>query len=815
MRQYRFETGMEPLISRIPSMFAYLEFNDDWTTTLHPASDSYNGTWGKIVENIALPCGINLCTYFPIDEEPTPYSWNEKNTFPTNTVIEGNFSLDSSDYIRRLEGYSYAEEEYNPHVTIIEFDTLPTEVTYASPMHIKVPVRDRMGHYVYDCNGNLVYTFYFKNTEYSFYEKECILTEGKTYTYRTLIDIYYEYYNNFTPDNKFLIFIEMAIGKIEVDKEGLHLDSDDYPNVPDYVYLGLIKPLIDKYRKYHRICTYYKTNYLNNGERNESLEEKCNAYQSMGGDVFLQYLEKLLKMANDVAAEYYCYAENRANDLQLKYNIPIFQSKNDLGYMSCYLNEFTMGAHIRHGELLTYDGRTYICLLNRFLPGGNNYRYCLCNGELHKLSANRYDKIPFGNVLSTTLPSDIYNGYTYIYFNGNYYKWENDTYQRIDVTEYCTGYWNEDEELNEFDSQHFVLLSEYVSNDSETLSIPEKEILSDSDEWYSDENMYGNHMKIYVTVPHIPQNFTYNNIRKGNDFYIWDKELQMYVPDTTNASSYTVKGKADSALKSLRSYKQFLNENSVVEEPEDYEDWLFYYKIGNYSISKGVVWDEFGNIKRFNDNIPTVGEYVTDLMAYGTILTDIECDTENKDLIFKYVINAHLKAKLLEISSDDDGNQIYKYDAFEYDEDDSHGVVYTETYPYNNSDIDDLVENGDFDAFIHNRIEDIPNYMQKYGYKKFAFPTTNSSSTTVINDYTYDYSYIRSEYTETVENDMDYIYQPLFRKEYFLGYSYEPNVNDGVDIRRGNAASYERHLRLGEYKTMDDITSSGFYTFTE
>jgi hypothetical protein len=69
-----------------------------------------------------------------------------------------------------------------------------------------------------------------------------------------------------------------------------------------------------------------------------------------------------------------------------------------------------------------------------------------------------------------------------------------------------------------------------------------------------------------------------------------------------------------------------------------------------------------------------------------------------------------------------------------------------------------------------------------------------------------------------VENDIDYTYQPLFKRDYFTGYAYEPVVNSQIDIRRGNAATYERHLRLGECKTFDDLQNSlnqSFYTFAE
>ena len=818
MRQLRFDTSMEPMISRIPSMFAYLEFNDDWTTTLHPASDSFDGSWGKVVENIALPCDINLCTYVP-SEEPTPYLWNEANTFPIGENIEDEYSINSSEYIRRIEGYRYVEEKYNELYTYAEYDPFPEEITGEMAEHMKSPELDRLGNYIFDCDGNKVYKYYHKETLYTFYKKDCLLVEGGTYTYRTLIDYYYRYKDTLPADNSFIMFMEKAIGKVKVDKHMLQMENEDeYPNVPEYVYLGYVKMMIEKYKKYHRICEYYRTHFINLGKHDDKLFEKCEYYKTIGGDKFLKYLEMLLKTVNKVAAEYLCYAEHAAYGLQVSLNVPLFQSKNDLGYLSTYLNEFVPGVHVRHGELITYDGRTYICVLNRFQTGGVNYEYCLCNGDLYILSSNTYNKVQVGEVLSPTLPLVIYNGYTFIIFAGEYYKWDNGQYEKIDVIEYCSGKWNENLEVNEFDYQHFVLLSEYVSSDAPSLSIPEKTALQTNNEWYNQDNTYGNHFQIYVTVPHIPTHYIYKKIKKGGVFYIWDDELQMYVVDTANAMSYEISGKSDSVLRALRKYEQFMDDSNLFDEPDIYEDWLYYYKIGNYYTDRGIVQDTIGNIQRFTDTPPIVGQYDTDLKAYGTILTDIQCDTTERTLTFTYVVNAHFKAILTNIETDDDGNLKYHYGEFEYDESDSHGVKYVETYNYLDTDIDDLVNNGDFQAFVENRPEDITDYMVKYGYKRFRFSVVNSTGSVTLGATNYEYAYVLSEYNETVENNLDYIYQPLFKRDYFTGYAYEPNVDNQIDIRRGNAATYERHFRLGEAKTMEDlaaISNNGFYTFTE
>lgn len=816
MKTYNFKPTIEDLISRVPSMFAYLEFNEDWTTTLHPATDSYNGSYGKIVENIAIPCGVWLTLYAEIPEVPEGYVFNNGNTYPSETDMETNFPAYSDKYARRLEQCWYEESEFDDSIEYTEYQDVPNNPDYNSPDYIKVQQTDSDGQPITDCQGNGFYKYYTKECEYSFYEKECFVSEGETYTYRTLSDYYYRFKEKLGESNNFIKFMDRGFGKVYTDKTVLHLEDENiYPNVPDYVYLGNVRSLIEKYEKYHRICEYYKTHFTLFGESNEKLDEKCRLYETMGGEKFLAYLKKLLTKCNGIASEYLCYANNRSHDVQLSFSLPMVQSHNDLGYLSSYMNEFVPGQQYYHGELLTYEGRTYICILNRFLPGGDNYQYTLCNGKLFKLVSNSYEEVSVGEIPFDTIPSYIYENMACIVYMGEYYTWDGAAYNNIDVTKYTTGFWDDTEKKIKFDRQHFVLLSDYIAQDSTMLSMPEKNILKENDKWYYDKNTYGDGFKLFVEVPYLPKEFIYPNIKCEETYYFWDKDLSMYVLDDRTSTEYEINGVSESILTTLRSYGQYMDANGLIRYPDPTEDWLFYYKIGNFNANGTILWDEKGNIKRFNENTIRPGEYASDLIAYGTILTNITCDTEAKTLTFTYVVNGHLKAMLKNINVDNDGNNLYCYGPFEYDSNDSHGIIHTEVYSYNDADIDELVSNGDFDAYVEGRVDDIQSFMTKYGFKKFAFDTGSALSTVSVGEYSYDRPSVLSEYSETVENVLDYIYQPVFKKDYFVGYSYEPTVEASIDIKRGNAASYERHVKLGEYRTLEDLSSSGFYSFSE
>ena len=64
---------------------------------------------------------------------------------------------------------------------------------------------------------------------------------------------------------------------------------------------------------------------------------------------------------------------------------------------------------------------------------------------------------------------------------------------------------------------------------------------------------------------------------------------------------------------------------------------------------------------------------------------------------------------------------------------------------------------------------------------------------------------IISEFNVTVKNETDYEYNRIFRTDYYNGITYDPNTNVDVFINRGNAAAIEKHIKLGEIKTLDDM----------
>ena len=659
MRKIQKTICREELKSRIPGLFAYIEENDAGEFELHKATDSLQGCYGKIIENIKLP-----------------------------TPTDGN-----SDVL---------------------------------PINLKI------------------------NDEY-------ILEEGKTYPYRTLMNYYYEYKNyEFTDDDddSFISFIDTAIGKIEIDFNSLGLNESDNDLVPHYIYLANARKLFNQYSKLKIVYDYYTGGYIEADGKlvpNEFdinvLEGDicclCTKYVRMGGTVIYEKLSELISEAEDIANDYYHYAINEEdkyvegekyaktdfcdenednrikfyNSLTLKLDIVLSQSIHDIGYLSCYLNDWVGGDKHYAGELYTYNGNTYVCMVDNY--------------DVYDKETMRF---LFDDVTNFKKMSDVTTWPKPLQPNGESIRDENITI--------C--------------------------------------------------NPYGSKFTFYNDDGSI--------IEGKNDYEI----LSITKDGEKNPSS-------DSKLKSLRRYKQYINGQDKEEYPNDNEDWLYFYK-KNKVINYTTKNDELGNLYllssdwynliNIKDNEPSEGQYVNNLCAFGDLITDIKRDVSKKIITFKYVFNAHLKAKLLKKETDDDGNKIFLFGEFELDDTENvnkYNIKFMEEYNYE--------ENGDIDNMSDEEFEKYINDDNPVDFNKYPFSLIDS---TLYYDKRLDTQivsipYIKSEYDALIKNETDYLFSDIYKTDYLGGITYKPKVENDVRIERGNYMAFERHLKLAEIKTMEDM----------
>lgn len=262
------------------------------------------------------------------------------------------------------------------------------------------------------------------------------------------------------------------------------------------------------------------------------------------------------------------------------------------------------------------------------------------------------------------------------------------------------------------------------------------------------------------------------------------------------------KGYTDSKLKSLRCYTTYMNDDNVYEQPDEGEDWLFFYSKG-YVANYEAIKDENGNISTLDENteLEFDGEgYVTNLAVYGNIITNITRNTDDRSIEFEYYINAHLKAKK---KGGGEGNITYYEFPFKYCDG---GVKQTETYYYAEGGEIDEMSGYDFDHYID--ISDEDNYTdRRFENRKCAFSTLNSLSETEkrIYDKNVSITNIQSKFEYTRQNTVEVYDADVFKEDYLMGVHFKPMVENNVNIKRGNNSAFERHIRLGEVKTLEDM----------
>lgn len=279
-----------------------------------------------------------------------------------------------------------------------------------------------------------------------------------------------------------------------------------------------------------------------------------------------------------------------------------------------------------------------------------------------------------------------------------------------------------------------------------------------------------------------------------------------------------IKGTTDSKLKSFRRYTTYTNDNGITETPDSDSDWLYFYRVG-YVSNYETLNEDNGNISFLDNGVSPQRDsekYVVNLEAYGNVLTGIERDKENRELRFTYCINAHLKAKqsvnergIIITGQDDDGNILYYYDyPFVYH---SGGVIQTETYTYaEGGDIDTLTD-ADFGKLISLYTKQGGKLQQDFAKttnKKYEFFTVGSDmsyeKTLFDKKVNIKYGYSSFEY-DRPDVSTDTGCYTLFKEDYLMGVHFKPSVSSTVNIQRGNNAAFERHIRLGEVKTLEDM----------
>lgn len=314
----------------------------------------------------------------------------------------------------------------------------------------------------------------------------------------------------------------------------------------------------------------------------------------------------------------------------------------------------------------------------------------------------------------------------------------------------------------------------------------------DDTQYYVNISLTGNYEDIGYLTP-----YPYKNVCGVDN----NTETPISIIEKTYDTNISLEGYTDSKLKSLRCYTTYMNDDNVYEQPDEGEDWLFFYSKG-YVANYEAIKDENGNISTLDEGaIKVDGDgYVTNLAVYGNIITNITRNTDDRSIEFEYYINAHLKAEKKE--DGEDGIIYYKF-PFKYCDG---GVKQTETYYYAEGGEIDVMSGDEFAHYID--ISDEDNYTdRRFENRKCAFSTLNSLSETEkrIYDKNVSITNIQSKFEYTRENTVEVYNADVFKEDYLMGVHFKPMVENNVNIKRGNNSAFERHIRLGEVKTLEDM----------
>ena len=156
----------------------------------------------------------------------------------------------------------------------------------------------------------------------------------------------------------------------------------------------------------------------------------------------------------------------------------------------------------------------------------------------------------------------------------------------------------------------------------------------------------------------------------------WIPQTLNWVDRYEQEGTKVIEGTCNSHLTSLRRFTTYLNRNDEVETPDNYKDWLWYYRKGMV-MNREEKYDEMGNLavmygkeEGYADGVeaivggdnPTNIEFDTDnktvlnLAAWGDVITDIKAENDREDggtITFTYWLGVHLKAKIDDRSEGD------------------------------------------------------------------------------------------------------------------------------------------------------------------
>ena len=318
MRTIEYKVSYENMISRIPGLFAYLDSNELGEVSLHHAYDSNCGCYGKIVENIKLPKGINLI----VDEKRL---LEEEKTYTFRTIITYYYQ-----YRDLFTKYEYIKDT-NRDITVEEYRNLDTR----KQRFYKRRIKSNFIEFVEKGIGKI---------EIPIYDE--LVNNSKLYV-------------NICKDNN--VISEEDYSKLK-EKEQNNYRLKKNTNVPKFIYLANVISLYNELVKMGKQCMFHQKNKEKFGN-DKHMCCLCERYINMGGDGLRDYVGSLIVRYREISDEYFGYADNKKS-MTLDFDIDLVSSYDDMGIMDSYIEEWLPYKKYYKGDRVFYDGSIWRCIKN-------------------------------------------------------------------------------------------------------------------------------------------------------------------------------------------------------------------------------------------------------------------------------------------------------------------------------------------------------------------------------------------------------------------------------------------------------------------
>lgn len=642
---------------------------------------------------------------------------------------------------------------------------------------------------------------------------ENVKYKEKVYNYKELLNRYYN--NDISNDLK--DFVEKGIGKENVIFDTLDRKKQDL--VPDFVYLALIKPLYGEMLKLRDKVNFYK-NHLDNrdkidNETEESLDCVCKLYERHGGDGYLKFLGGLFSKVEDVSNEYFNYANEAINDknrLCLNYAVNLFSTDKDMGLVTPMES---LVKKPKDKDIVKYiigrglDGKTnskltslrrYEGYLNEFdiletPPIGADWLYYYRVGAVRNISTINdengnircevtelkniskgdiiSDLYAFGDVIESITPIEKDNCIKIIYWTDVHLKATVNKVTKDDDGNYKVYYTN-------FEPDYPPIDDFFDENGNPTEKKIASFIWNDEKEQEECQNM--------TEIKLCDQNDTNNlhGIRYEEIYYFSPNE------DEDNIS-YLLKDKVTISY-SVVGDKVTINgkEYTVIDG-----------KVAiDYSVENGKV---------------TVGGAEYTIEDDKVTIDEIEYTVENGKVVIKYdVVDGKVTIDYVVV-----GDKV-TIGGVEYPVVDGKVTIKDVEYPIiKNKDFYKYV-NGDYDDKQANAID--AKKIKKYEKYEFSVNNNTLSYTQRVNNTDLELSCVIADYEticireEVNEDNSDKNNGvingvTISRLPFYESISYTPTEKIDVFIDRGSTSVFDRHIRLSEVKTLNDMLeySNGSY----